>query len=119
MPDTNHNAVSKSIRVTVNKASTEITAPGILTVYNVNKYLTITLKDNKNNTIAGANITVNINGEKIYTTNQNGQVKINTKTMTPKVYSVKISYAGNQIHYQNQEIQCFTQKQSESSNEEG
>ena len=98
VPDTNHNAVSKSIRVTVNKASTEITAPGILTVYNVNKYLTITLKDNKNNTIAGANITVNINGEKIYTTNQNGQVKINTKTMTPKVYSVKISYAGNETH---------------------
>ena len=98
VPDTNHNAVSKSIRVTVNKASTEITAPGILTVYNINKYLTITLKDNKNNTIAGANITVNINGEKTYTTNQNGQVKINTKTLTPKIYKVEISYAGNETH---------------------
>ena len=98
VPDTNHNAVSKSIKVTVNKASTEITAPGILTVYNINKYLTITLKDNKNNTIAGANITVNINGEKIYTTNQNGQVKINTKTLTPKIYKVEISYAGNETH---------------------
>lgn len=98
VPDTNHNAVSKSIKVTVNKASTEITAPGILTVYNINKYLTITLKDNKNNTIAGANITVNINGEKTYTTNQNGQVKINTKTLTPKIYKVEISYAGNETH---------------------
>ena len=76
----------------------EITAPGILTVYNINKYLTITLKDNKNNTIAGANITVNINGEKTYTTNQNGQVKINTKTLTPKIYKVEISYAGNETH---------------------
>ncbi|WP_405279376.1 peptidoglycan-binding protein [Methanobrevibacter sp.] len=98
VPDTNHNAVSKSIKVTVNKASTEITALGILTVYNINKYLTITLKDNKNNTIAGANITVNINGEKTYTTNQNGQVKINTKTLTPKIYKVEISYAGNETH---------------------
>ncbi len=98
VPDTNHNAVSKSIRVTVNKTSTEITAPGILTVYNINKYLTITLKDNKNNTIAGANITVNINGEKTYATNQNGQVKINTKTLTPKIYKVEISYAGNETH---------------------
>ena len=76
----------------------EITAPGILTVYNINKYLTITLKDNKNNTIAGANITVNINGEKTYATNQNGQVKINTKTLTPKIYKVEISYAGNETH---------------------
>ena len=76
----------------------EITAPVILTVYNINKYLTITLKDNKNNTIAGANITVNINGEKTYTTNQNGQVKINTKTLTPKIYKVEISYAGNETH---------------------
>ena len=102
VPDTNHNAVSKSIKVTVNKASTEITAPGILTVYNINKYLTITLKDNKNNTIAGANITVNINGEKTYTTNQNGQVKINTKTLTPKIYKVEISYAGNETHKETQ-----------------
>lgn len=62
------------------------------------QYLTITLKDNKNNTIAGANITVNINGEKTYTTNQNGQVKINTKTLTPKSYKVEISYAGNETH---------------------
>ena len=98
VPDTNHNAVSKSVRVTVNKASTEITAPGILTVYNINKYLTITLKDNKNNTIAGALITVKISSAKSYTTDKNGQVKINTKTLTPKVYKVEISYAGNETH---------------------
>ncbi|WP_296893034.1 peptidoglycan-binding protein [uncultured Methanobrevibacter sp.] len=102
IPDVNHNAVSKSIKVKVNKATTEITAPGIITVYNINKYLTITLKDNKNSTIAGAKITVNINGAKTYTTDKNGQVKINTKTLTPKVYNAKITFAGNATHSKSQ-----------------
>ena len=102
IPDSNHNAVSKSIKVKVNKATTEITAPGLVTAYNVNKYLTITLKDNKNSTIAGASITVNINGAKKYTTNKNGQVKINTKTWTPKVYSAEITFAGNATHSKSQ-----------------
>ena len=102
IPDVSHNAVSKSIKVKVNKATTEITAPGIITVYNINKYLTITLKDNKNSTIAGAKITVNINGAKTYTTDKNGQVKINTKTLTPKVYNAKITFAGNATHSKSQ-----------------
>ena len=102
IPDVNHNAVSKSIKVKVNKATTEITAPGTITVYNINKYLTITLKDNKNSTIAGAKITVNINGAKTYTTDKNGQVKINTKTLTPKVYNAKITFAGNATHSKSQ-----------------
>ena len=102
IPDVSHNAVSKSIKVKVNKATTEITAPGTITVYNINKYLTITLKDNKNSTIAGAKITVNINGAKTYTTDKNGQVKINTKTLTPKVYNAKITFAGNATHSKSQ-----------------
>ena len=98
IPDDNHNAVSKIITVTVNKASTNLTASGIVTVYNINKYLRITLKDNKNNSLAGVNITVNKNGEKTYTTNKNGQVNINTKLWAPGTYVIKITFAGNQTH---------------------
>ena len=96
IPDTNHNKASTNIMVTVNKIETKITAPNIKTTYNTNKYLTITLKDNKNKPITGAKI--KINTQKTYTTNKNGQIKINTKKWTPKTYTLKITYTGNETH---------------------
>ena len=100
VPDSNHEAVSKQATVTVNKMETEILAQNIKTTYNVDRKLTITLKDSENKAIAGEKITVNINGEKTYTTDKNGQVQISTKGLASDTYQAKIAFDGS-ANYKN------------------
>ena len=63
-----------------NKQATSITAADVSTTYNINKELVITLKDSKGNPLTGASITVDLNGAKTYTTDKNGQVKVECLT---------------------------------------
>ena len=93
--DDNHIAVTKNATITVNKAKTQITVNAITATYNVNKELVITLKDSNNNALSGIKVTVELNGVKTYSTDKNGQVKVSTKGLIPKVYTVVISYAGD------------------------
>ncbi|WP_458404427.1 C1 family peptidase [Methanobrevibacter sp.] len=76
------------------KAKTALKASSVQTVYNVNKYLTVTLKDENGKPVDGAKVIVNLNGAKTYVT-KNGQIKINVKNLVPKSYSVKISFNGD------------------------
>ena len=64
-------------------------------IYNVGKYLIITLKDSNDNPINDAILTVNLATTKEYRTDKNGQVNINVATLTPKTYTAKISYGGS------------------------
>ncbi|MEE0902237.1 MAG: peptidoglycan-binding protein [Methanobrevibacter sp.] len=98
VPDENHSAVTKTATITVNKVSTKLAAAGVTATYKVNKYLVIKLTDGQGNPLANSTMTVNLNGAKKYTTNENGQVKIKVSTMVPKTYSAKISYAGNDTY---------------------
>ena len=98
VPDENHSAVTKTATITVNKVSTKLAAAGVTATYKVNKYLVIKLTDGQGNPLANSTVTVNLNGAKKYTTNENGQVKIKVSTMVPKTYSAKISYAGNDTY---------------------
>ncbi|WP_407409610.1 peptidoglycan-binding protein [Methanobrevibacter sp.] len=95
VPDENHTAVTKTATITVNKVSTNLTAAGVTATYKVNKYLVIKLTDGQGNPLANATVTVDLNGVKNYTTDENGQIKIKVSNMVPKTYSAKISYAGN------------------------
>ena len=81
--------------IVVNKTKTTVTSNAVTTVYNANKYLVVTLKDNKGNPISDASLTVDLNGAKTYTTDKNGQIKVPTKGLTPKTYTAKITFAGN------------------------
>ena len=91
----NYKSVSKTVKITVNKEKTKISANAITATYNVNKNLVITLKDDKGNAISGISITVNLNGAKTYTTNKNGKVIINVAKLVPKSYTAKITFAGS------------------------
>ena len=93
--DKNHNPASNESQLTIKKASTSITATGVTTTYNVSKNLVITLKDNKGNPIKGMTVTVNLGSNKKYTTDKNGQVKVNVGNLVPKIYTAKISFDGN------------------------
>ena len=93
--DGNHNSVTKTANITVNKIKTVLSANAVATVYNVNKYLVITLKDVYGNPLNGVGISVDLNGAKKYTTDANGQVKVSTKGLTPKTYTAKVTFNGD------------------------
>ena len=60
--------------------------------------MVITLKDSNSKPIIYVVLTVNLGSTKKYTTNANGQVKINIGTLTPKTYNAKITYKGSDIY---------------------
>ena len=77
------------------KGSSQLTLKNLVTVYNSNGYLMVTLKDARGRAISGVSITVSLNGVKTYTTDKNGQVKVATKALVPKTHYAKITFAGN------------------------
>ena len=77
------------------KIKTELFADAMTVIYNTNRDLTVTLKDEKGNPVAGVCLSVDLNGVKEYITDQNGQVKVNVGKLTPKTYNVKIAFGGN------------------------
>ena len=81
--------------VVVEKATSRLTANSVETTYGENKDLIITLTDGDNHPIANATVTVNLNGNKNYTTDKNGQITIPTGNLTPDNYTVKITYGEN------------------------
>ncbi|WP_295723626.1 hypothetical protein [uncultured Methanobrevibacter sp.] len=90
------NSTNASIIVSKNKVVSKIIANPVTTTYNIDKYLVITLKDEKNNPITREVLTVKILGStKNYRTDSNGQVKIKVPTSSPKTYTARIKYAGS------------------------
>lgn len=77
------------------KLQTEFVANTVTATYNINKNLVITLKDAKGKALSGVKITVVLNGAKTYTTDKNGQIKINVANLVPNTYTAKITFAGN------------------------
>ncbi len=94
--DDNYMPSNATAKITINKQTTQITATGVTTIYNINKDFVITLKHSQNSPLAKTKITVNFGtGAKTYTTDNNGQVKISTATLVPNTYTVKIAFEGN------------------------
>ena len=84
--------------VVVEKATSKLTANSVETTYGDNKDLIITLTDGDNHPITNATVTVNLNGNKNYTTDKNGQITIPTGNLTPDSYTVKIKYGENDYY---------------------
>ena len=91
---------STNVTVTVNRIATGIASSAVTTVYNIEKNLIVTLKDADGKPISGAKITVDLNGAKTYTTDNNGQVKVSTKGLAAKTYTAKITFNGNEKYKQ-------------------
>ena len=86
------------ITLTIAQAPVEITSPEVTTTYNVNKNVVITVRDANNNPMEGVDISVNLNGIKYLTTNENGQIELSTAKLTPKTYTASITYEGNALY---------------------
>ncbi|MEE1303068.1 MAG: hypothetical protein UHD64_09835, partial [Bacteroidales bacterium] len=78
--------------VSIAKSASKLTANSVETTYGENKDLIITLTDRDNHPITNATVTVNLNGNKNYKTDKNGQIKIPTGNITPNNYIAKISF---------------------------
>ena len=81
--------------VTISKDSTNLMAGAVTATYNANKDLVVTLTDSRGNPVKGADVTVDLNGVKTFTTNANGQIKVATANLAPKTYTAKITFNGN------------------------
>ena len=86
---------STEMLIRVNNIPTELRADDVSTVYNVNRYLTITLKDINGSPIGNAAVTVDLNGAKTYTTDENGAVRVATSALSAGTYTAKITFEGN------------------------
>ena len=91
----NYTGFNDSAIVKVMKCDVKLTADAVTATYNINKNLVITLKDANGKALSGVKVTVNLNGAKTYTTDKNGQVKINVAKLVPKTYTAKVTFAGN------------------------
>ena len=81
--------------ITINKAKTELAAKAVTVTYNSNKKMVITLTDINGKPLSGLKLTVKIKSDKTYTTDANGQVKINVANLVPNTYTVKITFNGD------------------------
>ena len=86
-----------TVELDIEILNTSMTATEVETNYNVNKDIVVTLKDENNNPVAGANITNDLD-DKTYTTNESGQIAIPTIGLAVGTYTVKITYAGNDTY---------------------
>ena len=87
-----YTAATKQITFAViDKFATKIIANSLITTYNMGEYLVITLNDGEGKPITDAVLTVNLDGDNYYTTDDKGQIKINVDTLVPKTYDVKIT----------------------------
>ena len=81
--------------VTILKDGTNLVADAVTAIYNVNRDLVISLIDSQGRPLNGVSVSVNINGNKAYATDKNGQIKINVANLVPKTYTAKMTFNGN------------------------
>ena len=81
--------------VTILKDGTNLVAEAVTAIYNVNRDLVISLTDSQGRPLNGVSVSVNINGNKAYATDKNGQIKINVANLVPKTYTAKMTFNGN------------------------
>ena len=87
---------SNIINITQATKNTIISATNIITDNGTDENFTITLIDEDNKPLPLMTITVNFNNQtNNYTTDSNGQVKINLKNLNPGTYIINYTYNGN------------------------
>ena len=99
--DGNHTGSSASSKITVNKATANITASALTTYYNSGKTWSITLKDKTNNKVlASKKLTLKVYTGSKYktytvTTNSKGVATFKASTLAPGSHKVIVSYSNS------------------------
>ena len=99
IPDKNHNPVTRTARITVDKLDTALTAGDVTMVYGGGKNLVATLKDAKGKSIGDAKVTVKLGDiSRILTTDRNGQASLSLNGIIPDNYTAAIIFEGNDVY---------------------
>ena len=94
--DSKYSSFTKTGNLNIHKLTpTIITTSAVTTVYNGNKFLVVTLTDSQGIPVSGVTLSFNLNGFKTTSTATNGQAKLTTNGLAPKVYLATIIFAGN------------------------
>ncbi len=98
------------ISITILKSSS-IYVVNITTNYQSGKVLLVNLHDASGKVIKYAKVSVNLNGAtKSYLTDDNGQVMVPTKTLTPNTYIATIKFAGDDTYVGSSAVAKITVK---------
>ena len=71
----------------------------LVTTYNSNDVVRISIYDNKNKPIKNITLSVDLNGTKNYTTDKQGQIEISPKGLIPDTYLIDVVFEGNEIYH--------------------
>ena len=91
-------SASEVISLTVSRIKTQLSGSEVSAVYNIAKEFQVTLSDVDGNPIAGVNVTVDLNGIKTFVSDANGQIRLSTYGLNPKMHMAKITFKGNEIY---------------------
>ncbi len=79
---------------------TTITASGVSTEYNLEKYLVATLNDDKGKPISGVDVYIGVMGVEFpITTDENGQIKYYLGELPPQKHVMVLSFKGNEKYF--------------------
>jgi len=98
------NVTVNNATITINKMEAQFVANPVTSTYNVNNYLVITLTDVYGNPLSGEEVTVDLGGVKAYTTDNNGQIRISTKSLAAKSYDAKITFNSNDFYVNSSKV---------------
>ena len=91
-----YSASIASAEMTVLLIPTAISGDDITTYYANNENFIITLTDNQGNPLSNFTVTADFNGSNDYITDENGQFKMSTSSLTPGVFFANISFNGSE-----------------------
>ena len=87
--------------IVVNKLKTKLASSSVSAVYNVNRNLVVTLKDERGKVIGAVKVNVVLNGKNhVLSCDKKGQAKLSTKGLAPNTYYPVIIFNGNK-NYEN------------------
>ena len=98
--DENFLASNATAKIIITKAGTEFIAYDFSTTYNRDTNFSVILKDYKNQPISNVEVLVDLDGEKTFVTDENGQIFVSTKGLAANAYNVNIRFEGNQLYEQ-------------------
>ena len=110
-----YNGSSSSSKIVIIKDSSKLNATDIISTYNDDDYLIVSLTNSQNNPIAGANVSVDLAGKRNYTTDSNGQIKVSLKNLIPDNYNASIAFGGNENYTESSTSAMVTVKRAKTS----
>ena len=95
----NYDRTIKISTIFIDKQAVTLMPNTLVTTYNSNDVIIISLYDNKNKPIKNITLSADLNGTKNYTTDKQGQIEISPKGLIPDTYVIDVVFEGNEFYH--------------------